>query len=210
MAPVSWPKVKPVRRNPARNQKKTAIDSDEGAKQNASIELELDGDVEEILSDRITLLDNEETSDAGFCTPKTSYTTPIFDPQLMQKSAVHLEAQGLKRYADESLSRIQVSSPSRKSMRAHPLEKDACVQIFQELQSLVKIVQDQTSYIKELEKKVNHLTVLVKKGENPAEVATKKMETMASRLSALTGIKLGSNLKSSHLAQLGEKSAGGR
>ena len=62
----------------------------------------------------------------------------------------------------------------------------------QELQSLAKTVEDQTSYIKELEKKVDCLTVLVKKGEKPAEVATKKMETMASRLTALAATHPGS------------------
>lgn len=209
MAPVSRPKAKPVRRKSTRKQKKTVIDSDDEARQNASIELDLDGDEEETLSDRNTPSDDDDASDAGFSTPKTSYTTPIFDPQLMQKSSVQIKAKGLKRHADESLSRIQVSSPSRKSMRAHSSEKDACVQIFQELQSLAKTVQDQTNYIKDLEKKVDCLTVLVKKGEKPAEVATKKMEPMASKLSALTATKLSTNPKISHLAQPGDKSASG-
>lgn len=208
MAPISQPKAKPVRRKSTRKQKKPVIDSDEEAKRNASIELDHDGDVEEIVSDRNTLSDDEDASDAGFSTPKTSYTTPIFDPQLMQKSSVQLRSQGLKRLADESLTRVQVCSPSRKSIRAHPSEKDACVQIFQELQSLAKTVQDLTSYIKELEKKVEYLTVLVKKGEKPAEVATKKMDTMASRLSALATAKLDNNPKNSHMARLGDKSTG--
>lgn len=172
------------------------IDSDEEAKRNASIELDHDGDVEEIVSDRNTLLDDEDASDAGFSTPKTSYTTP-------QKSSVQLRSQCLKRPADESLTRVQVCSPSRGC-----IEKDACVQIFQELQSLAKTVQDQTSYIKELEKKVDYLTVLVKKREKPAEVATKKMETMASRLTALATAKLDNNPKNSHMARLGDKSTG--
>lgn len=210
MVPVSQPKAKPVRRKSTRKQKKTVIDSDEEAKPNASIELDLNGDVEEIVSDRNALSDDEDASDAVFSTPKTSYTTPIFDPQLMQKSSVQLRSQGLKRPADESLTRIQVCSPSRKSIRAHPSEKDACVQIFQELQLLAKTVQNQTSYIKELEKKVDYLTVLVKKGEKPAEVATKKMETMASRLSALAATKLGSNPENSHLTRLEDKSTGGQ
>ena len=98
MAPISQPKAKPVRRKSTRKQKKPVIDSDEEAKQNASMELDLDGDVEEIVSDRNTLVsDDEDASDAGFSTPKTSYTTPIFDPQLMQKSSLHLRSQGLKR-----------------------------------------------------------------------------------------------------------------
>lgn len=79
----------------------------------------------------------------------------------------------------------QICSLSQKSIYTYPSEKDASVQILRNLQSLAKIVKNQTSYIRELEKKVDCLMVLVKKGEKLAEMTIKKMETMASRLTAL-------------------------
>lgn len=53
------------------------------------------------------------------------------------------------------------------------------------MQSLAKTVKSQNSYIKTLEQKLDSLTALVKKRKKPAEMVTKKMETMASRLKAL-------------------------
>lgn len=47
-------------------------------------------------------------------------------------------------------------------------------------------MKSQSGYIKELEKKVDNLTAIVKKEEKVAELATKKMETMTSRLTAFT------------------------
>lgn len=134
--------------------------------------------------------DDEETIRAGFSTPQSTHASLAFNPQA---SPVQKKSQGVKRAAEDSLVFSQVCSPSRKSIRAHPSEKAACVQILQEVRSLAKTVKSQTSYIKELEKKVDSLTILVKKGEKPAEVATKKMETMASRLTALTATHPGGN-----------------
>lgn len=45
MAPASQPKAKPVRKKAPGRRKKPAIDSDEEARQNASIELELDSEL---------------------------------------------------------------------------------------------------------------------------------------------------------------------
>lgn len=50
---------------------------------------------------------------------------------------------------------------------------------------MARTVKSQSSYIQALEQKVDSLTALVKKREKPAELDTKKMETMASRLTAL-------------------------
>lgn len=56
---------------------------------------------------------------------------------------------------------------------------------------------------------MGHLTILVKKGEKPAEVATKKMETMASRLPAIAATKLDSNPEEKHSIRLRDKITGG-
>lgn len=133
---------------------------------------------------------DEETIQAGFSTPRSTHAISAFNSQA---SPVQRKSQAVKRATEESLVFSQVRSPSRKSIRAYLSEKDACVQILQEVRSLAKKVKGQTSYIKELEKNVDSLTMLVEKREKPADVATKKMGTMASRFTAFAATYPGRN-----------------
>lgn len=69
MAPASHPKAKLVRKKATARKKKPAIDSDEEARQNASIELGLDSELEDLLSEEDKGSDDEDTTQAGFSTP---------------------------------------------------------------------------------------------------------------------------------------------
>lgn len=121
----------------------------------------------------------------GFSILQTAYTISVFKFQITHNSPIRLKSQDLKCLIEENLVLNQVYSLSQKKIYIYPSKKDIYVQILQELQSLVKMVEDKTSYIKELEKKFDCLMVLVKKREKLVEIATKKMETMASRLTVL-------------------------
>ena len=70
-----------VRKKAPGRRKKPAIDSDEEARQNASIELELDSELEELLSEEDNGSDDEETIQAGFFTPRLSHAPVAFNPQ---------------------------------------------------------------------------------------------------------------------------------
>ena len=94
---------KPVWKKAAGKQKKQVIEADEEARGNASIELELDEELEEMISDEDILSDGEDTINAGFSTLRTTYTTLVFNLQITHKSLVRLRSQCLKRHAKESL-----------------------------------------------------------------------------------------------------------
>ena len=97
MAPASQLNAKPGRKKAAGKQKKQLIDSNEEARKNASIELELDEELEEMISNGDDLSDGEEAINAGFSTPRTTYSTPVSEPQITHKSPFRLRSQGLKR-----------------------------------------------------------------------------------------------------------------
>lgn len=103
MAPASQPNTKPGQKKSAGKQKKQVIDSDEKAKKNTSIELELDEELDEMINDGDDLSDGEEAINAGFSTLRTTYFTPVFDPQIMHKSPVKPRSQSLKHPAEEIL-----------------------------------------------------------------------------------------------------------
>lgn len=113
MAPASHPKAKPVRKKAIARKRKPAIDSDEEARQNASIGLELDSELEDLLSEEEKGSDDEDTTQAGFSKPRSSHASVAFN---LQASPSLRKNQGVKRAAEESLVFNQVCSPSRKSM----------------------------------------------------------------------------------------------
>lgn len=157
---MSQSKANPVKKKATEKKKKVAIDSDEEARQNVSIKLKLDSDIEELSDHEENGSDDEDTIYAEFSTLQSLHASIAFNPPI---SPVSRKSQGVKRAAAESLVFSQVYSPSRKILRAHPSENKACVQILQEVRLLGKIVRSQSSYIKELKKKVDNLTALVKK-----------------------------------------------
>lgn len=88
--------------------------------------------------------DDEDTTQAGFSTPRSSHASVVFN---LQASRSLRKDQEVKRAAEESLVFNQVRSPSRKIIRAHPSENEASIQILQKVCSLARIVKSQSSYI---------------------------------------------------------------
>lgn len=60
--------------------------------------------MKKIPSNNNIILDNNDALHIGFSTPKTLYTIPIFNSQLIHKSSILIKVQGLKHLINKSFS----------------------------------------------------------------------------------------------------------